>query len=77
MKVVYTTDEAREMVKDFTPNSEYGNALLSMINQAEMWRTRARARHAAMQRAYDEGCVDHLDACDDGGAFWHEALEDR
>lgn len=29
----------------------------------------------AMRRAMDEGCVDHLDACSDAGAFWHTVLQ--
>ena len=36
------------------------------------------ALHAAlvaMQRGLDEGCVDHLDCCEDGGAFWYVAVE--
>ncbi len=30
---------------------------------------------SAMRNAIDAGCVEHLDACDDGGAFWNAALE--
>lgn len=29
----------------------------------------------AMKRAQDEGVVDHLDCCDDGGQFWYDALQ--
>lgn len=29
----------------------------------------------AMKKAKDVGCVDHLDCCDDVGAFWYDALE--
>lgn len=29
---------------------------------------------AAMNKSVDMGCTDHLDACDDVGAFWHDAL---
>jgi len=29
---------------------------------------------AAMKRGVDVGCVEDLDACDDGGEFWHAAL---
>ena len=30
---------------------------------------------AAMKKAVDIGCVDHLDCADDGGAFWYDAME--
>lgn len=29
----------------------------------------------AMKEAERVGCVDHLDCCDDGGAFWYDAVE--
>lgn len=29
----------------------------------------------AMNQAQRDGVLDHLDACDDGGQFWHEAKE--
>jgi hypothetical protein len=40
---------------------------------AELEAEVARLKYA-MRRAVSEGCVDHLDACDDAGAFWHNAL---
>lgn len=29
----------------------------------------------AMKRSSEEGTTDHLDCCEDGGAFWHGAIE--
>jgi hypothetical protein len=29
----------------------------------------------AMRKSREVGCTDHLDCCDDAGAFWHDALE--
>ena len=30
----------------------------------------------AMRKSVEYGCTDHLDCCDDGGAFWYSALEE-
>lgn len=33
-----------------------------------------KALRAAMFHSNEIGCTDHLDAADDGGAFWHDSL---
>lgn len=30
---------------------------------------------AAMKKSKNVGCTDHLDCCDDAGAFWYDAIE--
>ena len=29
----------------------------------------------AMKKSKEVGCTDHLDCCDDAGAFWYDAIE--
>src|SRR6185312_3747489 len=46
-----------------------------MANSTEMEIELLKACVAAMKKAHEVGCVDHLDCCADAGAFWYEALE--
>lgn len=31
---------------------------------------------AAMKDSIDYGCTDHLDCCEDAGAFWYDAIDE-
>lgn len=31
---------------------------------------------SAMEKSVEVGCTDHLDCCEDGGAFWYDALDE-
>lgn len=51
-------------------------SLLRDIDRIDDLEKALRACVAAMKQSIEVGCTDHLDCCDDGGAFWHNAFEE-
>lgn len=45
------------------------------LTETERLRRAVRECLDAMRKAVDEGCVDHLDASERAGEWWHAALE--
>lgn len=54
---------------------ELGRAALDVAEERDRLRAALEIADAAMKQSVRIGCTDHLDASDDHGAFWYEALD--
>lgn len=48
--------------------------ILVLVAEARRVRAVNAGLVAAMERSVREGCTDHLDASEDAGAYWYDAL---
>ena len=51
-------------------------SLLRDIDRIDDLEKALRACVAAMKKSQSVGCTEHLDCCEDGGDFWHHAVEE-